>query len=324
MDGVQIVGVVNRTPESTAKVAATFGIPRQFATWQELVADPEIDAVVIGTWPNLHAEVTIAALHAGKHVLTEARMARNVAEARSMLAAAEAHPQLVTMVVPSPFGLVVGPRVETLIKNGFLGELREVVVIGVDDQFYDYSQPLHWRQDAEISGVNVLSLGILHETVSRWVPQPTRVFAQTQIFEPSRPNPNGPGNLPVTLPDSVQVLTQYESGARGLYHFGGVTLFGAGKQIHLYGSLGTIQVHFGPDLTERLLAGRPGDAKLLQLEPPLNELGRWRVEEEFVRAIRGEEPVRLNSFAVAARDLEFTEAVSRSAASGSAVPLPIP
>jgi predicted dehydrogenase len=323
LDGVQIAGVVNRTPESTAKVAATFGIPRQFTTWQELVADPGIDAVVIGTWPNLHAPVTIAALNAGKHVLCEARMARNLAEARMMLAAAQAYPDRVAMLVPSPFGLAVGPRVEALLRDGFLGDVREVVVIGVDDQFVDYSRPLHWRQDQDLSGINTLSLGILHETVSRWIPQPTRVFAQTQIFEPSRPNPHGSGQLPVTVPDSAQIVTQYESGARGLYHLSGMAMFGPGKQIHLYGSGGTIKVLFGPGNAERLLVGRSGDAQLLELDVPLSELGRWRVEEEFVRAIRGQETVRLNRFESGVTGMEFTEAALLSAGSGSAVKLPL-
>ncbi len=52
-------------------------------------------AVCIGTWPNLHAEVTVAALERGKHVLCEARMACNLTEAKRMLAASEARPQLV-------------------------------------------------------------------------------------------------------------------------------------------------------------------------------------------------------------------------------------
>ena len=56
--GVELVGVVNRTPESTARVARDFSIPKQYLNWQELIADDGIDAVVVGTWPNLHCDVT--------------------------------------------------------------------------------------------------------------------------------------------------------------------------------------------------------------------------------------------------------------------------
>lgn len=320
---VEIVGVVNRSPESTARVAGTFAIPRQYARWEELVADPQIDAVVIGTWPNLHAPVTCAALAAGKHVLTEARMARNLAEARQMLAAARAHPRQTAMIVPSPFGLVCGPRLQTLLKDCYIGELRELVVIGADDQFHDYSRPRHWRQDPETSGLNVLSLGILHETALRWTPPPEWVLAQSCVFESSRPNPQGAGQVDVTVPDSVQVLTQLAGGARGLYHQSGIALFGPGKQIHLYGSSGTLKVVFGPGNAERVFAGRCGDPALRELDIPPDLCGRWRVEEEFIRAIRGEEPVRLNSFDIGVQYMEFTEAVARSAQSGQPVVLPL-
>lgn len=319
--GVSVEGVVNRTPESTARAATELGIPKQFATWQALVADPGIDAVVIGTWPNMHCEITCAALKAGKHVLCEARMARNVAEARQMQAAADAHPGQVAMLVPSPFGLPSDPEVLQLLRDRFIGELREVVVIGADDQFHDYSRFLHWRQDAEISGFNVLTLGIMHETLLRWAPAPTRVFAQTQTFEPVRPNPNGPGNRQVTVPDSVQVLTQLPGGARGVYHFSGIDLHGPGKQIHLYGSSGTLKVLFGAQ--ERIFIGRVGDAQLRELVIPANKIGGWRVEAEFIGAIRGEEPVNRTTFPSGVQYMEFTEAVARSAASGLPVDLPL-
>src|SRR5687767_5728370 len=81
---IEIVAVCNRRPGSTAAAAKEFGIPRTFETWQDLVADPDIDAVVIGTWPYLHCPITLAALEAGKHVLTEARMSLNTAEAKQM------------------------------------------------------------------------------------------------------------------------------------------------------------------------------------------------------------------------------------------------
>ena len=72
------------------RLSREYGIPRTAEHWQDLVADPDIDALVIGTWPYLHCPVTLAALEAGKHVLTEARMALNAAEAHRMLAAARA------------------------------------------------------------------------------------------------------------------------------------------------------------------------------------------------------------------------------------------
>lgn len=319
--GVQLSGVVNRTPASTAKVASDFGIPKQYADWQGLVADPDIDAVVIGTWPNLHCEVTCAALAAGKHVLCEARMARNLTEARFMQAASTAHPNQVAMLVPSPFGLLVDAEVRQLLSDRFIQDVREIVVIGADDQFHDYSQLLHWRQDAEISGVNVLTLGILHETLLRWVPQPSRVFAQAQTFEPVRPNPVAVGNKPVTVPDSVQVLTQLPSGARGIYHFSGIDLFGPGKQIHLYGSSGTIKILFGEQ--ERILVGRIGESQLHEVTIPPERRGGWKVEAEFIGAIRGENSVTHTDFASGVQYMEFTEAVARSAASGSPVDLPL-
>src|ERR1700720_3064095 len=89
---VEIVAVCNRRPESPAPAAGELGGVRPFATWEDLVRDPDVDAVVVGTWPYLHAPVTRAALAAGKHVLTEARLSRDAAEGRQMLADARGRP----------------------------------------------------------------------------------------------------------------------------------------------------------------------------------------------------------------------------------------
>src|SRR4029450_12104910 len=90
---VQIVAVCNRRPESTASVAREYSIPRTFERWEDLVADDAIDAVVIGTWPYLHCAITLAALEAGKHVLTEARLAMDAAGAHRMLQRPRGHPK---------------------------------------------------------------------------------------------------------------------------------------------------------------------------------------------------------------------------------------
>lgn len=320
--GVELAGVVNRSAESTNRIAKECGIAKAYSTWQELVADPEIDAVMIGTWPNMHAEVTVAALAAGKHVLTEARMARNLAEARQMHEAAKTHPDLVAMIVPSPFGLVHDAFIKELIEGDFLGDLREVVVIGADDTFRDYTKFLHWRQDKEISGNNILVMGILHETVSRWIPAPSHVYAQSATYEPTRPSPTEQKQAPVTVPESVQILTRYPEGARGIYHMSGSILFGPGKQIHLYGARGTIKIEFiGAE--EKLSVGRAGQKELTCVNLAPEKRGGWRVEEEFIAAIRGTEKVRFTDFDTGLAYMDFTEAVSQSLATNQAVALPI-
>lgn len=320
IEGVLVVGVVNRSKESTERAAAELAIPKTYPDWQSLVADPEIDAVMIGTWPNMHCEVTCAALEAGKHVLTEARMARNAEEAHRMLRAAQKHPKLVAQIVPSPFGLVELKYVQRLIDEGFLGRLRELVVIATDATFWDRNKPLHWRQDRSLSGLNILTMGIMHESAMRWTPATTRVFAQATTHEPARTGAKD-SQSDITVPDSVQIVTQLEGGARGLYHLSGVDLFGPGMQIHLYGSAGTIRLEFTPK--QRLLIGKAGEQALQEVYVPAELRGGWRVEEEFIGAIRGTEEVRLTDFATGVKYMEFTEAVSRSAETNLPVQLPL-
>src|SRR5437660_2276426 len=128
--GVELAAVCNRRPPSTLAAAREFAIPRTHERWQDLVADPEIDAIVIGTWPYLHCAITLAALEAGKHVLTEARMAMNAAEAHQMLAAAR-RSNLVTQVVPSPYGLKAHHVMKELTQPDWLGELRDLRIHGL-------------------------------------------------------------------------------------------------------------------------------------------------------------------------------------------------
>jgi predicted dehydrogenase len=317
--GVEITAVCNRRLDSTAAAAREFAIPRTFERWQELVHDDSIDAILIGTWPYLHAPITRAALQAGKHVLTEARMAMTAAEARSMVEASRARPDLITQIVPSPFGLRAHNVLKQLLTSGYIGQLREVVVIGTSDALADPSVPLGWRQVAELSGVNMLTLGILHETLIRWVPDPVRVYAQGAAFTPERMDPATGMRCAVGTPDSVQVLTEIAGGARGIYHFSGVTRFGPGSKIHLYGSEGTLKYELLPQ--DRLFGARRGDSDLREIDVPTDQQLSWRVEADFIDAIRGGKPIQFTDFASGLRYMEFTESVARSAESGLPVDL---
>jgi predicted dehydrogenase len=87
--GADLVAVANHQPESMAKFAAEFGIPRQYLTVEAMLADGSVDALVVATPNYLHASQTIAALEAGVHVMVEKPMAINADEAKSMQRAAE-------------------------------------------------------------------------------------------------------------------------------------------------------------------------------------------------------------------------------------------
>jgi predicted dehydrogenase len=323
--GVEIVAVCNRRPESTAAAAREFDIPRTFDRWQDLVADPGIDAVVVGTWPYLHRAVTLAALAAGKHVLTEARMAMNAAEAHDMAAAARRHPNLVAQIVPSPFGLTGDAVVRDQLRDRFIGELREVEVVGRTGALADPDAPLSWRQDGALSGLNTLTLGILHETVARWVPPPVRVLAQVHAFIPTRLDPEGGVRRRVGTPDSAQALTVLEGGARAVYQFSGVTPVGGSMTIRLLGSNGMLLYNLESDklfgLTRRDVAA--GVKELREVDIPPQKRSGWRVEADWVDSIRTGAPVRFTDFAAGVAYMEFTEAVARSAESGEAVELPL-
>lgn len=321
IDGVDITCVANRTRESASAVAEKFDIPQVHDSWKDVISCPNCDAILIGTWPDMHREITVAALEAGKHVLCEARMARNLEEARAMRDAAHANKKLVSMLVPSPFGLDVGPSVAQLMRDHYIGDLREVLVLGAEDTFWDYTKPIHWRQDKNISGLNTLTLGILHETVARWTPKVERVYAQTQLFEPSRPDLDEGDYVDVTVPDSVQVVAELKGGARSTYVISGAVIFGTGKSITLFGSRGTLRIEFDPE--ERVFAGRRGDAEMKQLDIPADMTGGWNVEAEFIAAIRGESKVEHTTFSDGVAYMEFTEAVARSAESQESVELPL-
>jgi predicted dehydrogenase len=326
LPNVALVAVCNRRPESTAAAARELGIPQTFATWQEVVASPDVDAVVIGTWPYLHCPITLAALEAGKHVLTEARMALNAAEAQRMRDAARRHPRLVCQVVPSPYGLKGHAVMRELLDGGFVGGLREVQVVGWTSALADPATPRSWRQDAVLSGVNMLTLGIVQETLARWAPRPARVMAQTHAFIAERVDTGSGARLPVETPDSVQVLAVLAGGARASYHFTGVAPFGQHLAITLAGSAGVLHYDL---VTDRIRGARRGaplpsarPEDLPEIPIPPGRAGVWTVEADWARSIREGAPVGFTTFDEGVAYMDFTEAVALSAATGAAVTLP--
>src|SRR5262249_669197 len=158
--GVELVAVANRSKESSERVAKEFGIARVASDWREVVNAGDIDAICIGTWPNMHCELTLAALAQGKHVLGEARMAMDASEGRRMLGASRKAPSLVAQLVPAPHTLEVDATIRRLLDEGYAGEVLAVELQTSQGRFVDAQAPLYWRQDRTLSGLNVLTMGI--------------------------------------------------------------------------------------------------------------------------------------------------------------------
>ena len=234
LPGVRIVAVCNRHRETAHRVASEFDIPKVYSSWEDLVADPDVDAVVIGAWPYLHCSVTLAAFDAGKHVLTQARMAMNAREAQRMYDRALESPSLTAMIVPSPYGLAGDAYMRSLIESGFIGKLREIHVHSFNDQLADPKTPLGWRQMTRYSGFNMLALGIVYESVLRWVSPAQQVMGNASKIIPGRFNPEQGKKTRVGTADSVQVLTVQEDGSSGVYRLSGVVWGETSMGVALY------------------------------------------------------------------------------------------
>jgi predicted dehydrogenase len=318
MPNVEIVAVANRSLDSSKRAAAELSIPQAYADWQQLLAAKGIDAVVIGTWPYMHREVTLAALDSGRHVLCQARMANNAAEARDMLAASQRHSNLVCQLAPSSGTYKIDRAIQGLLADGRLGDVLSVEVQMLQRNFASFGGELDWRHDVEFSGINVLNVGGTYESAMRWLGPGNRVLGMTRVQIPTRKDERGETRA-AKIPDHVEVLYELANGAPVHMKFSETTGLSRGNEIWIYGSEGTIRV----DNEQNIFVGRRGDKELAAYPNPPASQAHHRVEEEFVNAVRGVEPVKMNTFEIGVSYMEWTEAIYRSAESGTAVSLPL-
>lgn len=272
ISGVEIVGVCNRSPESSQRVADEFGIPTIYNTWTEAIADPETNAIVIGTWPYMHCRLTVAALEANKHVMCEARMARNAAEAHQMHNAALQNPHLTAQIVPSPFSFGVDRTIQRLISEGYLGNLLAIDARSNGSAFLDPDGPRHWRHDMDLSGMNIMFMGIWYEALMRWVGEATEVTAMGKTFVTMRKDDSGQLK-PVRIPEHLDIVAQMACGAQLHLQCSTVTGLVGATEAYLYGDAGTLHVDATDSTNNKLYGGQQGDTALQEIEIPADEWG---------------------------------------------------
>ncbi len=275
---VEVVAVSNSTYESSSKFCdenVPNAIPLQ--NWADLLALPDLDIVWIGTPPYMHSAVTVSALEAGKHVFCQARMAMDLQEAEEMLATARRFPELVTMLCPPPFGLRGDLLVKKLLAENYVGQPHHIRLKCMTGAYLNAEAPAHWRQRIEISGLNVLALGIYVEVLQRWLGDITGVYARGKtIFEVRQ-------GYEVQVPDLLTILCTFANGAEGVLEFSGINALAAGDELQVFGDFGTMTYDFGTDV---IRAGKVGDRALHEVELTKELAGGWTVEDDFIAAVK--------------------------------------
>jgi len=154
--GLDVVAVGSRRLESAQAFAADFGIPRAHGSYEDLVADPDVDIVYIATPHPLHAANALLALEAGKHVLVEKPFTLTGAEAEAVRDAAAAGGLLAMEAMWTRY-LPHMIRIREIVASGVLGELRALTA---DHTQLITSDPAHRLNALELGGGALLDLGV--------------------------------------------------------------------------------------------------------------------------------------------------------------------
>ncbi|WP_242492268.1 Gfo/Idh/MocA family protein [Agromyces binzhouensis] len=150
--------LVGRDPDRAAAAAEKWGWRESASDWREVVARDDIDVVDIVTPGDSHAEIAIAALEAGKHVLCEKPLANSSAEAEAMTRAAEAAAArgIRSMVGFTYRRLPATAFARHLIAEGRIGEVRHVRASYLQDWLVDPASPMTWRLQKDRAGSGAL------------------------------------------------------------------------------------------------------------------------------------------------------------------------
>ena len=177
----EVVAIASRKKEEAEKEAARLNISKAYGSYEELLADPHIDAVYIPLPNNLHVEWTIKAMQADKHVLCEKPIGLSSAEAKKLLEASKQYPAIKVM---EAFMYRFHPqwiKAKDLIKQGKIGELKTI------HSFFSYYNvdPGNIRNQSDKGGGGMMDIGCYNISLSRFIfnEEPIKVLGLAE-FDP--------------------------------------------------------------------------------------------------------------------------------------------
>jgi predicted dehydrogenase len=334
--------ICGRDPAAVAAAADRLGWPATETDWKRLIERDDVDLVDVCTPGSSHAEISIAALEAGKHVLCEKPLANTVEEARAMAAAA-ARAAAGGVRAMTGFNFRRVPAValaRELVAAGRLGAIRHVRGAYLGSHLLDPEIPMMWRLQAEHAGSGALGdLGAHAVDLAQYLAgdRIAGVSGLTETFVRERPLADGSGARgPVTVDDAALFIARFAGGALGSFE---ATRFATGHteglRVELNGELGSIVWDLGDFNGLRLFDASEDPAtqgfrriQVTRADHPY--AGAWwpdghiiGYEHTFTHEVRdlvhaiadGRDPVP--SFADGLQVQEVLDAVQRSAASGA-------
>ncbi|MBG0738192.1 Gfo/Idh/MocA family oxidoreductase [Paeniglutamicibacter antarcticus] len=237
--------LVGRDAAAVAAAAARYGWAESATDWREVIARDDIDIVDICAPGALHAEIAVAALAAGKHVLVEKPLANSLGEANAMVAAAQqARDRGVRSMVGFTYRRVPALALaRSLIGGGKLGVIRHVRAAYLQDWLTDDGSPMTWRLRRESAGS-----GALGDIASHAIDQVqfllgdsvTEVSGRLHTFVTERPGPHGPEA--VTVDDAAWATLSLAGGAVASVEVSRMALGRKNAlQIEVFGSKGSLR-----------------------------------------------------------------------------------
>jgi len=342
--------LAGRDQAAVTDAAGRLGWAATETDWRRVVERDDVDVVDICTPGDTHAEIAIAALEAGKHVLCEKPLANSVAEAEAM---AEAAARAATAGVRSMVGFTYRrvPAIglaRQLVSEGRIGEIRHVRAQYLQDWIADPEAPMSWRLEKDKAGSGALGdIGAHIVDLTQHITGQaiTGVSGMLQTFVEERPlastggalsGVGGTGVGQVTVDDAAAFLARFDGGAFGVFE---ATRFATGRKnairIEINGSAGSLAFDFEDmnvlhflDATDpaatagfrRIVVTEPDHPYLAAWWPPGHGLGyehgfTHQVVDLLTAIAQGEDPTP--SFADGLQVQRVLAAVERSAADRS-------
>ncbi|MCA9020223.1 MAG: Gfo/Idh/MocA family oxidoreductase [Planctomycetaceae bacterium] len=296
----EIVALASRNQEQAETVASELGIPRAYGSYEELLADPEIDAIYNPLPNHLHVPWSIKAIEAGKHVLCEKPIGLSSAEGQQLLDCATAHPEIKVM---EAFMYRHHPQwqlTKKLVQEGAIGELRTI------QSFFSYfnDDPGNIRNQRDIGGGGLMDIGCYPISLSRFIfdAEPERVSGIVEFD----------GQL-----GTDRLASATLDFGRGTATFTCSTQLNPYQRVHIHGTKGRIEIEipFNAPIDRPCKVWHQSGADIKEIE--LEICSQYTIQGDlFSQAILNSTPVP-TPLKDAVANMKVIEAVLESNASGA-------